>query len=167
MKIVVCGDGKVGQTVSLQLSKEGHDVVIIDKNERVVSHTTNTMDCLCIQGNAASRDVLIEAGVKEADLLIAVTSSDEVNLLCCLLAKKLGVKHTIARVRNPEYANDIHYIQTDLGLSMSVNPEFQTAVEIARSLRFPSAIKNDSFAKGLVDLSNLKLKLIQFSLVHL
>ena len=84
MKIVVCGDGKVGQTVSLQLSKEGHDVVIIDKNERVVSHTTNTMDCLCIQGNAASRDVLIEAGVKEADLLIAVTSSDEVNLLCCL-----------------------------------------------------------------------------------
>ena len=144
MKIVVCGDGKVGQTVSLQLSKEGHDVVIIDKNERVVSHTTNTMDCLCIQGNAASRDVLIEAGVKEADLLIAVTSSDEVNLLCCLLAKKLGVKHTIARVRNPEYANDIHYIQTDLGLSMSVNPEFQTAVEIARSLRFPSAIKNDS-----------------------
>lgn len=158
MKIVVCGDGKVGQTVSLQLSKEGHDVVIIDKNERVVSHTTNTMDCLCIQGNAASRDVLIEAGVKEADLLIAVTSSDEVNLLCCLLAKKLGVKHTIARVRNPEYANDIHYIQTDLGLSMSVNPEFQTAVEIARSLRFPSAIKNDSFAKGLVDLVEFKVK---------
>lgn len=158
MKIVVCGDGKVGQTVSYQLSKEGHDVVIIDKNSKVVSHTTNTMDCLCIHGNAASREVLIEAGVKEADLLIAVTSSDEVNLLCCLLAKKLGVKHTIARVRNPEYSKDIQYIQSDLGLSMSVNPELQTAVEIARSLRFPSAIKNDSFAKGRVDLVEFKVK---------
>ena len=158
MKIVVCGDGKVGQTVSYQLSKEGHDVVIIDKNLKVVSHTTNTMDCLCIHGNAASREVLIEAGAKEADLLIAVTSSDEINLLCCLMAKKLGVKHTIARVRNPEYSKDIQYIQSDLGLSMSVNPELQAAVEIARSLRFPSAIKNDSFAKGRVDLVEFKVK---------
>ena len=158
MKIIVCGDGKVGQTVSYQLLKEGHDVVIIDKNSRVINHTTNTMDCLCIQGNAASREVLIEAGAKEADLLIAVTSSDEVNLLCCLIAKKLGVSHTIARVRNPEYSNEIQYIQSDLGLSMSVNPESQTATEIARLLRFPSAIKNDSFAKGRVDLVEFKVK---------
>ena len=158
MKIIVCGDGKVGQTVSYQLLKEGHDVVIIDKNAKVINHTTNTMDCLCIQGNAASREVLIEAGAKEADLLIAVTSSDEVNLLCCLIAKKLGVSHTIARVRNPEYSNEIQYIQSDLGLSMSVNPESQTATEIARLLRFPSAIKNDSFAKGRVDLVEFKVK---------
>lgn len=158
MKIVVCGDGKVGQTVSYQLSKEGHDVVIIDKNERVVDHSTNTMDCLCIHGNAASREVLIEAGAKDADLLIAVTSSDEINLLCCLLAKKLGVKHTIARVRNPEYSNDIQYIQSDLGLSMTINPELQAAIEIARSLRFQSAIKNDTFAKGRVDLVEFKIK---------
>lgn len=157
MKIVVCGDGKVGQTVSYQLSKEGHDVVIIDKNSKVVSHTTNTMDCLCIHGNAASRDVLIEAGVKEADLLIAVTSSDEINLLCCLMAKKLGVKHTIVRVRNPEYSKDIQYIQSDLGLSMSVNPELQAATEIARLLRLPSAIKSDSFANGRVDIVEFKI----------
>ena len=157
MKIVVCGDGKVGQTVSYQLAKEGHDIVIIDKNPKVVNRTTNTMDCLCIQGNATSRDVLIEAGVPEADLLIAVTSSDEVNLLCCLIAKKLGVKHTIARVRNPEYFKDIQYIQSDLGLSMTVNPEMFTANEIARTLRFPSAIKNDSFAKGRVDLVEFKV----------
>lgn len=158
MKIVVCGDGKVGQTVSYQLSKEGHDIVIIDKNQQVVNHSTNTMDCLCIHGNATSRDVLIEAGVREADLLIAVTSSDEINLLCCLMAKKLGVKHTIARVRNPEYSKDIQYIQSDLGLSMSVNPELQTAVEIARLLRFPSAIKNESFAQGRIDLVEFKIK---------
>ena len=158
MKIIVCGDGKVGQTISYQLLKEGHDVVIVDKNAKLINHTTNTMDCLCIQGNAASREVLIEAGAKEADLLIAVTSTDEVNLLCCLIAKKLGVGHTIARVRNPEYSNEIQHIQSDLGLSMSVNPESQTATEIARLLRFPSAIKNDSFAKGRVDLVEFKIK---------
>lgn len=158
MKIVICGDGKVGQTVSQHLLEEGHDVVIIDRNPRVVNHTTNSMDCLCIEGNAASREVLIEAGAKDADLLIAVTNSDEINLLCCLMAKKIGVKHTIARVRNPEYSKDIQYIQSDLGLSMAVNPEMQAAIEIARSLRYPSAIKNDTFARGRIDLIEFKIK---------
>lgn len=158
MKIVICGNGKVGSTIARQLSSEGHDVVIIEKNTQLVNHATNSLDCLVIQGNAAVRDVQIEAGVPNADLLITVTNSDEVNLLCCLIAKKLGAKETIARVRNPEYSNDIQYIQNDLGLSMAVNPEMSAAVEIARSLRYPSAIKTDSFARGRVDLVELKVK---------
>lgn len=158
MKVVVCGDGKVGSTVAEQLAKEGHDLVIIDSNPNVVNRSSNSLDVLCIHGNAASRRIQIEAGVQDADLLIAVTSTDELNLLCCLIAKKLGAKHTIARVRNPEYASDIPYIQKDLGLSMSVNPELEAAREIARSLRFPSAIKTDSFAKGRVDLVEFKVK---------
>lgn len=158
MKIVVCGDGKVGSAVSEQLSKEGHDLVIIDSNPNVVNRSSNMLDVLCIHGNAASRSVQIEAGVQDADLLIAVTSSDELNLLCCLIAKKLGAKHTIARVRNPQYALDLPYIQADLGLSMTVNPELEAAQEIARSLRFTSAIKTDSFAKGRVDLVEFKIK---------
>lgn len=157
MKIVVCGDGKVGSTVSNQLSIEGHDVVIIDKNPQVVNRSSNNMDVLCIHGNAASRAVQIEAGVPNADLLIAVTSEDELNLLCCLIAKKLGAKNTIARVRNPEYSSELKYIQDELGLSMSVNPEYAAAVEIARSLRFPSAIKTDSFVRGRIDLVEFKV----------
>ena len=157
MKIVVCGDGKVGSTVSSQLSNEGHDVVVIDKNPNVVNRSTNNMDVLCIHGNAASRAVQIEAGVPDADLLIAVTSEDELNLLCCLIAKKLGAKNTIARVRNPEYSLELKYIQDELGLSMSVNPEYTAALEIARSMRFPSAIKTDSFVHGRVDLVEFKV----------
>lgn len=157
MKIVICGDGKVGATISDQLSNEGHDVVIIDKNPNVVSRSTNNMDVLCIHGNAASRAVQMEAGVANADLLIAVTSEDELNLLCCLIAKKLGAKNTIARVRNPEYSTELKYIQDELGLSMSVNPEYAAAVEIARSLRFPSAIKTDSFVRGRIDLVEFKV----------
>lgn len=157
MKVVICGDGKVGSTLSQQLSMEGHDVVIIDNNEKVVTQSMNTLDVMCIKGNAASRKVQLEAGVDHADLLIAATSGDELNLLCCLIAKKLGAKHTIARVRNPEYSDELRHIKDDLGLSMTINPELAAAREIARSLRFPSAIKVDSFAKGRVELVEFKI----------
>ncbi len=152
MNIIVVGIGKVGYTVAEQLTAEMHDVTVIDTNESVLSDTIEELDVQGILGNGASRKVLLEAGIEECDLLIALTGVDETNLLCCLLANKLGANGTIARVRNPEYNEDIRLIQDSLGLSMSVNPEKEAAEEIFRILRFPSAKNVDVFAKGRVEL---------------
>lgn len=152
MNIIVVGIGKVGYTVAEQLATEMHDVTVIDRNEDVLSDTIEELDVRGIVGNGASRKVLIEAGIEDCDLLIALTGIDETNLLCCLLANKLGAKGTIARVRNPEYNEDIRLIRDSLGLSMSVNPEKEAAEEMFRILRFPSAKNVDIFAKGKVDL---------------
>ncbi|MDD3393640.1 MAG: Trk system potassium transporter TrkA [Anaerotignum sp.] len=157
MKIVIVGDGKVGGTIANQLSLEGHDVIVIDNNATVLAHSGNTMDVFCIEGNGATASVLKDAGVQNADVLIAATSADEVNMLCCLLGKKLGAKHTIARVRNPEYFAQMNLIKEELGLSMAVNPELAAATEISRLLRFPSAIKIEPFARGRVELVELKI----------
>ena len=157
MKIVIVGDGKVGSTIANQLSIEGHDVIVIDNNSTVLSHSGNTMDVFCIEGDGATVSVLREAGVQNADVLIAATSADEVNMICCLLAKKLGAKNTIARVRNPEYFAQMYLIKDELGLSMSVNPELAAATEISRLLRFPSAIKIEPFARGRVEMVELKI----------
>ncbi|WP_304509566.1 Trk system potassium transporter TrkA [Anaerotignum sp.] len=157
MKIVIVGDGKVGSTIANQLSLEGHDVIVIDRNPSVLTNAGNTMDIFCIEGNGATAYVLRDAGVKNADILIAVTSADEVNMLCCLLGKKLGAKNTIARVRNPEYFAQMNLIKDELGLSMAVNPELAAATEISRLLRFPSAIKIEPFARGRVELVELKI----------
>lgn len=158
MQIVVVGDGKVGSTLTEQLSKEGHSVVVIDKNIRALQNTSNALDVLGIEGNGATVAVQQEAGVDKADLLIAATSTDELNMLCCLVARKLGAKHTIARIRNPEYVQQLDLIKDDLGLSMTINPELAAAREISRILRFPSAIKVDFFAKGRVELVEVKLR---------
>ena len=131
--------------------------MVIDNNPKIVQNVVNTYDVMGISGNGANYDVLIEAGAARADLLIAATSSDEVNILSCLMAKKIGTRHTIARVRNPEYARQLVFIREELGLSMVVNPEFEAAREIARILRFPSAIKIDCFSKGRVDLAEIRL----------
>lgn len=152
MNIIVVGIGKVGYTVAEQLATEMHDVTVIDRNEDVLSDTIEELDVRGIVGNGASRKVLVEAGIEDCDLLIALTGVDETNLLCCLLANKLGAKGTIARVRNPEYNEDIRLIRDSLGLSMSVNPEKEAAEEMFRILRFPSAKNVDIFAKGKVDL---------------
>ncbi len=152
MNIIVVGIGKVGYTVAEQLSAEMHDVTVIDTNESVLSDTIEELDVQGIHGNGASRKVLVEAGIEECDLLIALTGVDETNLLCCLLANKLGANGTIARVRNPEYNEDIRLIKDTLGLTMSVNPEREAAEEIFRILRFPSAKNVDVFAKGKVEL---------------
>lgn len=152
MNIIVVGIGKVGYTVAEQLTAEMHDVTVIDTNESVLSETIEELDARGVHGNGASRKVLVEAGISECDLLIALTGSDEVNLLCCLLANKLGANGTIARVRNPEYNEDIRLIKDSLGLTMSVNPEKEAAEEMFRILRFPSAKNIDIFAKGKVDL---------------
>lgn len=157
MNIAIVGCGKVGTALIEQLNKEGHDITAIDTNKDVVEAVVNKIDIMGVVGNGASYNVQIEAGIENTDLLIAVTGSDEVNLLCCLIAKKYGSCHAIARVRNPVYSQEISMLKDELGLSMIVNPEFAAANEIARVLRFPSAIKIDTFAKGRVELLKFRI----------
>lgn len=152
MRIIIVGCGKVGMTITEQLSLEGHDIAVIDTSSSVIHDVTNNYDVMGVVGNGASYTVQNEAGIEETDMLIAVTHSDELNLLCCLIAKKAGNCSTIARVRNPLYINEINFIKEELGLSMTINPEYAAATEIARILRFPSAIEIDTFAKGRVEL---------------
>ena len=164
MKIIIVGCGKVGCTIAEQLDQEGHNITLVDTNPDILEKMSNTLDVIGVIGNGASYNVQMEAGVVKADLLIAVTSSDELNLLCCLIAKKAGNVHTIARVRNPVYREEINFIKEELGLSMVINPEEATASEIARLLRFPSAITIDTFAKGRVEL--LKFEITHESVLH-
>ena len=157
MKIIIVGDGKLGSTLTEHLSAEGHDITIIDHQSSVLNQSVNMHDVIGIQGNGASYDIQVEADVPHSDLLIAATSSDELNILCCIMAKRLGAKNTIARVRNPEYSKQLHMMREELGLSMVVNPEREAAREIARNLRFPSAIHVDLFARGRVELVELRI----------
>ncbi|MBE7036144.1 MAG: Trk system potassium transporter TrkA [Ruminococcaceae bacterium] len=157
MKIIIVGDGQVGTTLTEYLAKEGYDITVIDNNPKVIANVVNMYDVMTVSGNGANYDVLVDAGAEKADLLIAAANSDEVNILSCLMAKKIGTKHTIARVRNPEYAQQLVFIREELGLSMVVNPEFEAAREISRVLRFPAAIKLDCFSKGRVELAEIKL----------
>lgn len=157
MRIIIVGCGKVGTTLAEQLVQEGHNIALIDTNEDVLQKLSNTLDVIGIVGNGASYNVQMDAGIDKADLLIAITSSDELNLLCCLIAKKAGNCHTIARVRNPVYSEEINFIKEELGLSMIINPELATAKEIAKLLKFPSAIKIDTFAKGKIELLKFQI----------
>ncbi|MCI6729026.1 MAG: Trk system potassium transporter TrkA [Candidatus Faecousia sp.] len=152
MKIIIVGDGKVGRTFAQQLSQAGHDVTIIDRQASALQHTSESLDIMSIQGNGATLAIQQEAGVEQADLLIAATDTDEQNLFTCLIAKRAGAKHTIARVRSPEYTREISLIREDLGLSLAINPELACATEMARVLRFPSAVKIDTFAGGKVEI---------------
>ena len=158
MQIIIVGCGNVGSTLTEQLSKEGHNITVIDRDAGKVEAIANQYDVMGVVGNGASFSVQNEAGIEIADLLIAVTASDELNLLCCLIAKKAGDCNTIARVRNPIYNKEIDYIKEELGLSMVINPEQAAALEISRLLRFPSAIKVDTFAKGRVELLKCKVE---------
>lgn len=157
MKIVIIGCGKVGYTLAKQLAMENHDMTIIDNTPKVLEHVQETLDVMTMSGNGAVLDVQKEANVDEADLVIATTHSDELNLLCCLVAKRLGCKHTISRVRDADYIKQIQFMRDDFGLSMTVNPEFAAARTIYRFLQFPSFLKVDSFAKGRVELVELKI----------
>ena len=157
MKIIIIGDGKVGYSLAENLSKENHDVTIIDKNMEALKKAYENLDVMCIKGNGVSAKILIEAGVKECDILIAVTSSDEMNMVCCLTAKKLGAAHSIARIRDPEYANELSLLKTDLGLDMVINPEQAAASEIARLIKFPPAVNVEVFAKGRVEMVEIKV----------
>ncbi|MBR4131647.1 MAG: Trk system potassium transporter TrkA [Oscillospiraceae bacterium] len=164
MKIIVVGCGKVGATLVEQLSREGHDLTIIDVNESIVSELSTTYDVLGLTGSGASYSLQQEAGVESADLMIAVTDSDELNLLCCTLAKKAGNCATIARVRNPDYTVERRFLRQQLGLSMIINPELEAATEIARLLRLPTALDISSFAKGAAEL--IKFKIPQANQLH-
>ena len=158
MKIVIVGCGKVGAELAAVLSREGNDIMVIDRNEAVVDELCDKYDIMGTVGNGASHAVQMEAETEQADLLIAVTGSDELNLLCCLNARLAGPKiHTIARLRNPEYRAEVAFLKEELGLAMVINQEETAAREIARMLKFPSAIEIDTFAKGRVELLRFRI----------
>ena len=157
MQIIKVGCGKVGRTIAEQLQDEGTDLTLIDISADKIQPIADDIDALCIVGNGASINVLMEAGIETADMLIAVTASDELNLLCCLIAQKTGHCSTIARVRNPIYSEEIGFIKQRLGVTMIINPELAAAQEISRLLRFPMAIKIDTFARGRVELLKFKV----------
>lgn len=156
MKIVIIGAGKIGATLADQLAREGHEITVVDGNADALD-AVNTLDVMTVEGNGIALETQKEAGIPQADLAIAVMSTDEENLLACLIAKKLGVGNTIARVRNPEYSAGLRLVKDELGLSMVLNPELASAFEIARILRAPSAIKIDTFSKGRVELHKVRL----------
>ena len=158
MNIIIAGCGKVGRALAEQLSREKHDITVIDRKPEAIQQITNIADVRGVVGNGASFEIQRDAGIDTADLMIAVTDADEVNLLCCLIAKKAGGCQTIARVRNPVYHHEIHHIKDELGLSMVINPEWAAAMEMARLLRFPSAIDIDTFANGRIELLRFQLE---------
>ena len=158
LKIVVVGAGKVGDTLVNRLADEGHNLVIIDKNVERLNQLADQCDCMCIPGSGASHEILEEAGVSEANLFIAVTESDELNLLCCTLAKQFNNKlSVIARVRNPEYVRDVSYLRSRLGIEMIINPEYEAAVEASRLLFLPAALSVNSFAHGQAELVKIQI----------
>ena len=157
MNIIIVGAGKVGTTIADQLSSENHNITIIDLNQKKVEEAEEEFDAMGIVGNGASHQVQVEAGVMDAELLIAVTGSDELNLLCCLIAKKTGKCQTIARVRNPIYSKEVNFIKRQMGLSVVINPELTAAQEISQLLRLPYAKKVDTFARGRVEMIKFRM----------
>lgn len=164
MKIIIVGCGKVGYTLAEQLNDEGHDITVVDTNSEKIEQAISTLDVQGVEGNGTTFNTLAEAGIKIADLLIAVTAKDEVNLLCCLMAKKTGNCNTIARVRNPEYVDEMNYLREGLGLSMVINPELTCARGISSLIEVPSALDFTTFGKGRANL--IKLPIPEGSIVN-
>lgn len=157
MKIVIVGSGRVGYTLTEFLSNEGHDITVVDIQAANVDEIVNSFDVLGLAGNGASVSVQKEAEVHRCDFFISCAASDETNIMACIVAKSIGAKHTIARVRNPEYYTQVDFLRQTLGIDMFVNPELEAAFEIERMIRFPEALKVERFAKGRVDLIELKI----------
>ena len=158
MDIIIAGTGKTGKTLARQLIAEGHDLTLIDTNNRVLESTMEQFDAMAVCGNCASKEVLLQAGVKKADLLIAATDADEVNLLCCMTAHGINKNiHTIARIRRPEYAEQVMTMPEVFPLSLTVNPERRAAVEIERLLKYPGFLRRDTFAKGRMEIVELRI----------
>lgn len=156
MKIIIVGCGKVGYAIAGQLTQEKHDIVMVDNEVAHLSRADSTMDVMCVHGSGASISVLMDAGVRSADLVIAVTGVDDTNMVCCLIAKSLGARHTVARVRNTEYRQDADILKREIGLDMVINPDLAAAQEIARILSFPAAISVEPFAGGRIDMIGLQ-----------
>lgn len=157
LNIIIVGCGKVGATLVEQLTKEGHDITVIDKKPERIQDITNMYDVMGIVGNGASYSTQMEAGIEEADLIIAVTDSDELNLLCCTVAKRVGKCAAIARVRTPDYSEETGYLREKLGLALIINPELEAAKEVARILYLPTALEVNSFAHGQAELIKFKV----------
>lgn len=164
LNIIIVGCGKIGATLIEQLSKEGHDITIIDKNSKKIQEITNLYDIMGFTGNGASYSVQMEAGIENADLIIAVTDSDELNLLCCTVATQVTDCAAIARVRTPDYSQEIGYVREKLGLAMIINPELEAAKEAARILYLPTALEINSFAHGQAEL--VKFKVPEGNILH-
>ena len=152
MKVIIAGAGKSGYSVAQTLAAEGHDVTVIDKDSHVINSISNALDVICVEGSITNPETLIEAGAENADLLMAAARSDEVNMVCGIASRKLGTKHVIARIRDTEYLSQTEFLRETLGLSVIVNPEYECAKEISRILRFPGAVRVDSFSKGSVEI---------------
>ena len=157
MNIIIVGAGKVGYTLAKYLSIDGDNITIIDNKETALEHINNNLDVMCVKGNCTSLKVLNEAGISEADLLISVTNSDELNMLCSLASKKLGVKYTVARVRTPDYDEDLTLLTEAVGIDLVINPEKAAAVEIAKLIKYPSVCSIDNFSDGKVNLVGFKI----------
>lgn len=157
MNIIVVGLGKLGMTMIKQLVNEGHNVTAVDISNKKLTNAVDTYDVMGVCGNGATCETLKESGAAKAKLIIAATASDEMNILCCLIAKRMGTENTVARVRNPDYAAQMQFLRSELGISMIVNPEYETANEISRIIRFPSAANLDSFAGGKVEIARIRV----------
>ena len=156
MKIIIVGSGKVGYAIARQLAQEKHDITMVDNEIAHLSRADSTLDVMCVPGSGASISVLMDAGARTAELVIAVTGADDTNMVCCLLAKSLGARHTVARVRNTEYRRDAEILKREIGLDMVINPDLAAAQEIARILSFPAAISVEPFAGGRIDMIGLQ-----------
>ena len=152
MKIIIAGGGKVGYSVAQILSDEGHDITVIDRDSAAITRLSNDLDVICVEGSATSPETLREAGAAQADLLLAATEKDEVNMVCGIAARKLGTQNVVARIRDPEYLQQTEFLREALGLSYIVNPEYECAKEISRILRFPSAVRVDTFSHGSAEI---------------
>ena len=157
MNIIIVGLGKLGMTLTKQLVNEGHSITVVDTNSEKLTNTVDTYDVMGVCGNGATCETLETAGAAKAKLIIAATASDEMNILCCLIANRMGTENTVARVRNPDYAAQMQFLRNELGINMIVNPEFETANEISRIIRFPSAANLDSFARGKVEIARIRI----------
>ncbi len=158
MDIIIAGCGKVGLTLARQLAAEGHDITLIDSNSLVLEEAVEQFEAMAVCGNCASKEILLQAGVERAELVIAATNADEVNLLCCMTAHGISpTVHTIARIRNPEYADQVLTMRDVFPLSLTVNPEKQAAIEIERLLKYPGFLRRDTFAKGRVEIVELRI----------
>ncbi len=157
MKIIIVGAGKVGKTVTELLVEEGHDITVIDRDPNIISAISNSLDVICVEGNAADPETMSESGVSDADLVMAATEKDEVNMVCGVCSSKMGAKHIIARIRDPQYLHQSDFLREALGLSYIINPEYECAKEISRILHFPGAAHVDSFSKGSVEIVEHKI----------
>ena len=157
MNVIIVGSGKVGTMLTALLSEEGHSVTVIDTAAKLVENIVNDYDVMGVNGNGATASVLNEAGVSQCDIFIAVTGSDELNIMSCIIASKIGAKHTVARVRSTEYSTQIPFMRDSLGIGLVINPDFEAADEIARIIEFPAATKIETFSKGRIELAQISV----------